>query len=429
MKLFNRLNLVLFAGFAVAYGVAGLFFYKQIDRQYRDELAQASERQMQTAQAVRKFTTEHVRQALLQDSREFHPSAVPSFAANQTMQYLQAIYPGQSYREVALNPTNPGNLAKGWEVDAIKQFQNTNAASLSTITNDGTGLTLHYAKPIKVNSATCLGCHGTPDAAPRTMLTRYGTTSGFGWRLGDTIGAQVVSIPADLAMKRKDETLLHYLSTSLALAAAGFVVLSIALRQAVVRPIESAGDAWRKLASEDPLTGAANRRSLLDVFDLMAKQATQEHPVSLIFVDIDHFKRINDGPGHQAGDEVLRELTRRIQNTIRRSDMLARYGGEEFAILLTDTAEAGAMVLANNLRAALASAPFEVKDQNGNDVSLNVTASFGVTEAHPGDPPEVVLTRADKAVYAAKHRGRDRAVAASTLEATHHTLHPQDQQC
>ncbi|CAH0356050.1 diguanylate cyclase [Aquabacterium sp. CECT 9606] len=429
MNLFNRLNLVLSATFVTVYALAGLFFYKQIDRQYRHDLAEASERQMQTAQAVRKFTTDHVRQALLQDSREFHPSSVPSFAANQTMQYLQATYPGQSYREVALNPTNRHNLAKGWEVDAIKEFQRTNAASLSTITTDSNGMTLHYAKPIKVNSTTCLGCHGTPDAAPGTMLAKYGTISGFGWQLGETIGAQVVSIPADVAMKRRNDTLLHYLSTSLVLAMAGFGILSIALRQAVVRPMESAGDAWRKLASEDPLTGAANRRSLLDVFDLMVKQACSDHPVSVIFVDIDHFKRINDGPGHQAGDDVLRELTRRIQNTIRRADMLARYGGEEFAILLTDTNEAGAMVLANNLRAALASAPFEVKDQNGNDVSLVVTASFGVTEVEQGEASESALTRADKAVYAAKHRGRDRAVAASTLDASTHTPHHQDQPC
>lgn len=417
MRPLTRLNLVLLTVLGTAYAVAALFVYHQADRQYRHELEESSERQMQMAQAVRAYTNDHVRPTLLQDIHEFHPSAVPSFAANQTMRYLQATYPGHVYREVALNPTNPANLAHGWEVQAIQHFRSSPGKILSTITTDAQGaVQFQYAKPITVSSPTCLVCHGSAKAAPATMLTRYGSQHGFGWQLGEVVGAQVVSVPAQWARQRRNRNLLNYLGASLVLMVSGFAALNWTLRKAVVSPIQSAGDNWRRLASEDPLTGAANRRSLMARLNLMLSQAPAEPSFSLVFVDIDHFKLVNDGiGGHQAGDDVLRQMTRRLQNTLRRSDMLGRYGGEEFAVLLPGTSEGEAVQLAEKLRLAVSTPGFALTDQDGQPFTLAVTASFGVAQAHPGDDAVTVLSRADKALYAAKHLGRDRVVAASSL--------------
>jgi len=416
MKLLNRLNLVLLACLGTAYVGAGFYFYRQADQQYLTELQETSERQMQTAQAIRMYTTEHVRQALLKDPDEFHPAAVPSFSANQTMRYLQAVYPGQTYREVALNPTNPANLAKDWEVKAIEHFRVSTDAMLTTMTTDANGEPmLNYAKPIKVASATCLVCHSTADAAPKTLIAKYGREHGFGWQLNEVVAAQVVSVPAAVAKRKRNASLFNYLVSSLTVMLGGFVALNWALRQAVVRPIQSAEKSWRKLASEDPLTGAANRRSLLTVFDLMVSEPISNHPVSVIFADIDHFKLVNDGPGHQAGDEVLKEVTRRIQATIRRADMLGRYGGEEFAIVLPSTTESEALILANKLRQVIAERPFTATDLGGKEVTLDITASFGVAQVGDHEDSAGALARADKALYAAKNGGRNLAVMASDV--------------
>jgi two-component system cell cycle response regulator len=416
MKLLNRLNLVLLTCLGTAYVGAGLYFYKQADQQYLTELQEASERQMQIAQAIRMYTTDHVRKALLKDQNEFHPASVPSFSANQTMHYLQAVYPGQIYREVALNPTNPANLAKGWEVQAIEHFRSSSDSMLTKMTTDKNGEPLlNYAKPIKVSSASCLVCHSTPDAAPKTLIAKYGSEHGFGWQLNEVVAAQVVTVPAAVAKKKRNASLMNYLVSSLTVMVCGFVALNWALRQAVVRPIQSAEKTWRKLASEDPLTGAANRRSLLTVFDLMVSEPISNHPVSVIFADIDHFKRVNDGPGHQAGDEVLREVTRRIQTTIRRADMLGRYGGEEFAIVLPSTTEAEALILANKLKAVIAEKPFTAVDLGGKEITLEITASFGVAQVGETEDSAGALARADKALYAAKNGGRNMAISASAV--------------
>lgn len=417
MKLLTRLNFVLLACLGTAYVGAGLYFYSQADRQYFAELQETSERQMQFAQAVRLFTNDHVRAILKTDPAEFHPAAIPSFAANQTMKYLQEGYPGQLYREASLNPTNPANLAKGWEVEAIKHFQNSPAVRLTTITTDENGQTLlHYARPIRVSSPTCLNCHSTPEAAPKALVAQYGSQHGFGWKLNEVVAAQVVSVPAAIARKKRDLSLFNYLVSSLTVMLGGFVALNWALRQAVVRPIQSAEKTWRKLASEDPLTGAANRRSLLNVFNLTVSKSIGTHPVSVIFADIDHFKRVNDGPGHQAGDEVLREVTRRIQAAIRRADMLGRYGGEEFAIVLPGTTEAEALILANKLKRVIAEKPFAALDLAGQEISLDITASFGVAQVGSHEDSAGALARADAALYAAKNGGRNMAVSASAVE-------------
>lgn len=160
-----------------------------------------------------------------------------------------------------------------------------------------------------------------------------------------------------------------------------------------------------RLASTDPLTGVANRRRFLEQLDLELDRGRRfGDPATLLMLDVDHFKRVNDTHGHAAGDAVLRHLTELSRRSLRRIDLLGRLGGEEFAVLLPGTAREGAALLAERLRRQVAETP--AHDGKG---TIRVTVSIGLTEFGPDDAaPDTVLARADAALYRAKQAGRNR---------------------
>jgi len=164
----------------------------------------------------------------------------------------------------------------------------------------------------------------------------------------------------------------------------------------------------KQLGLLDPLTGINNRR----FFDQRVQEEVtlaqrNDTPLSCLFIDLDHFKNINDTHGHQAGDEILKQVAAIFNDTMRTSDVLARYGGEEFVILLANTTSQAAYEIAERLRAIVADNPFPVSPSE----SLTVTLSIGLSTL--GDNNHITTTQhlvsfADQAVYAAKESGRNR---------------------
>jgi diguanylate cyclase (GGDEF)-like protein len=158
------------------------------------------------------------------------------------------------------------------------------------------------------------------------------------------------------------------------------------------------------LAITDPLTGLYNRRYFFSIahreFDRSRRYG---YPLSIIMLDIDHFKQVNDRYGHGVGDAVLREAAQRCLRSVREVDLLARYGGEEFVALVIETGPAQAKLVAERFRLAIADEPFTV-----NGVSVSITASIGVSSLGDDcDDLDCLLMRADQALYAAKEAGRD----------------------
>ena len=162
-------------------------------------------------------------------------------------------------------------------------------------------------------------------------------------------------------------------------------------------------------AATDALTGLANRRAIQDTLRRMVAQAARSgQPLSAVALDLDHFKQINDRFGHDKGDDVLAAVAQTLTATLRTSDFVGRQGGEEFIVLLPDTGREGALVAAENLRAEIAR--IEIPG-----VELAITASLGVA-VMPADAldAESLLRHADRALYAAKDRGRNRVEAAES---------------
>jgi diguanylate cyclase (GGDEF)-like protein len=170
----------------------------------------------------------------------------------------------------------------------------------------------------------------------------------------------------------------------------------------------------RRLSLTDALTGAYNRRHLLEELPLELERALRhDHPMALAICDIDHFKRINDTYGHQAGDEVLRAFAALLMDSLRDIDWVARFGGEEFVIVLPATDQAGALQVAEKLRRRV-----EELAVRAGDATIRLTSSFGVASvkaAWPAQPlPEALIELADLCLYRSKQGGRNR-VTGDTL--------------
>jgi two-component system cell cycle response regulator len=165
-----------------------------------------------------------------------------------------------------------------------------------------------------------------------------------------------------------------------------------------------------ELAVTDQLTGLHNRRYMTSQLDALVRRAAAGgDPVAVLVIDIDHFKKVNDGFGHDVGDEVLSEFAVRLASNVRAIDLPVRHGGEEFVVVMPDTDLEDARRIAERIRLHVAGAPFRVM---GGQELLSVTISIGVAcSAGPEDTSNALMKRADEAVYEAKSRGRNRVIA------------------
>ncbi len=168
----------------------------------------------------------------------------------------------------------------------------------------------------------------------------------------------------------------------------------------------------QRLSLTDGLTGTWNRRYFQMQFrQVLATAARFNRPFSLLMLDLDHFKKLNDSFGHQRGDAILIEFSRRVKETLREVDTLARYGGEEFIVLLPETDDDGARITGEKIREAIRSQPFG----SLGDEPVPVTVSVGVANnPRNGDTFDTLVEAADRALYAAKQAGRDRVMVADT---------------
>lgn len=188
----------------------------------------------------------------------------------------------------------------------------------------------------------------------------------------------------------------------------GALVLCLGLADGVLA-IRGERDSALRLAGQDPLTGTLNRSTLMHHLDRLMEEARLQHePLSVVFLDLDHFKRVNDRYGHATGDACLVAVVQVIQAELRQHDVLGRYGGEEFAIVLPGAGAAHANGVAERIRRHVERGCRVLRGH-----AVDLTVSLGIAEFHPGrDTRAALLERADLAMYAAKSGGRNRVQVA-----------------
>ncbi|MEO0381592.1 MAG: DUF3365 domain-containing protein, partial [Pseudomonadota bacterium] len=208
MGLRLKYNIVLALACLLGFGAAGGVSYLILQRFAEDEIKQSINLVHANANAVRYYTLNSITPLLSEDNDIlFLPETVTSFAARTVFSQVQEQFPEYSYKEAALNPTNPSDLPTRLEASMIERFRaDPSLTEISTVVEGDAGQFLTVAYPVTIKQEGCLRCHSTPEAAPPAMVDLYGSENGFGWQLGETVGAQIISAPMSLVKQRTYET-------------------------------------------------------------------------------------------------------------------------------------------------------------------------------------------------------------------------------
>lgn len=239
MKLLAKFNLVYLLVMSLGIALSGYIARNLLQENAQQEVVGSARMLMEKALAVRAYTNTQVKPLLAaQMAQEFLPQTVPSYAATEVLNALLSKHPEFAYKEATLNPTNPRDRATSWEVDIVGQFR-TSAELKETVGTRETpaGPSLYIARPLRITDPACLACHSSVDAAPATMVAKYGPANGFGWNLNEVIGAQIVSVPLGVPLQRADQTFKVFITSLVAVFVAVGIVLNLMVWMLVVRPV------------------------------------------------------------------------------------------------------------------------------------------------------------------------------------------------
>jgi len=239
MKLIWKFNLVLLGIFVLGFLIAGYISYRALQSNAREEILQNARLMMESALSARNYTIAQVKPLLdTQMKYQFLPQTVPAYAATEQFNELRKKHPDYAYTEATLHPSHPRNRAAAWEADVGYVFRHTSSTTEIIGERDTpTGRSLYLARPIQVKSAACLTCHSTVDAAPKTMLDLYGNANGFGWKMEEVIGAQIVSVPMTVPIERAKKTFTTFMGSLAVVFIAIFVLLNLMLYTMVIRRV------------------------------------------------------------------------------------------------------------------------------------------------------------------------------------------------
>ncbi len=239
MGLKAKFNLAMLVAFLVGLALAAGMSWRIVHENARREVLQEAAIMMAQASAIRDYTAKEIEPLLADQIKvRFLPHTVPSWAAQTNLRTMEKQFPDYTYKEAALNPTNPADRATDWESSIIAEFNRQPSLTEFTSTRDApTGPILSISQPIRITDKDCLACHSTPAAAPASMIDLYGSANGFGWKLGDVIGAQIVSVPMRVALDRASEAFKVYLGGLAVVFIVMIVLLNLLLHFVIVQPI------------------------------------------------------------------------------------------------------------------------------------------------------------------------------------------------
>ena len=290
MNLTTKINLILGATFLVALLLVGINSYLLTEDSALQQVTDQAELIMQEALALRSYTVNEIRPLLNQSNDDkFHPQTIPAYAAMQTANLLRQSRPNYSYKEAVFNPTNTRDKATPAEEGIIRQFIADPDLTKLVVSQEVNGIkTLRISYPIRIINPRCLACHSTPEAAPAAMRASYGDTGGFGWKLNEVVGTQMVVVPYTLPAELARKTFISFLISLAVIFLLLFFVINITIRKLVLKPVlrltrmadelskGNLNSAEIKVTGKDELaemSAAFNRmrRSVIKVVQLMRK--------------------------------------------------------------------------------------------------------------------------------------------------------------
>lgn len=284
----------------------------------------------------------------------------------------------------SLNPLNPDNKPDEFERTALNKFE-TGLTEYYQLERSSTWATFRFMAPL-LTEQECLSCHGAQ-----------------GYKLGDVRGGISISLPANGVISEIMATRVYTAIAAIALLALLLsVIIYISLH--FVKDLKKSEKRLVELATTDSLTGILNRGEGMRRFQQeISRSLRKQEPMSILIIDIDHFKLVNDKYGHQVGDHVLRMIVSNLKAILRNYDIICRYGGEEFLVMLPNTEMEKALETAERLRQLIAETPIEIRG----DTNIPLTISLGASALQAKDSLDSMIYRADNALYLAKEKGRN----------------------
>ena len=289
----------------------------------------------------------------------------------------------------SLNPLNPANAPDPFETDALRKFAAGAKESFSYESRDD-DVYFRYMAPL-VTEQSCLACHAQQ-----------------GYKEGDIRGGiSVTSSATETAGKIKESRLFLIFAAILIISLILAIIYLVA--RSFITDLRTAETKLVEMATQDFLTGLLNRRETFRRLDEELQRSRRlATPFSVLLLDLDHFKQVNDVHGHSAGDLVLQAVAAALRQGVRPYDLCCRYGGEEFLVILPETALEDAAGIAERLRRDIEN----LKITAAKETALQITASFGAAALLGHETIDQLIARADEAMYTAKSSGRNRVCLA-----------------
>jgi len=253
MKLKAKFNVVIMAIFAVGLLVTGYLSYAILHANAHKDAVERATLVMEAATAIQAYTQGEVAALLAPHMGEkFLPQSVAAYAAIQALNKMGDSYAEYSYKAAVLNPTNPRDKAFEWEADVVDAFRaKTSSKRIVGVRPTTHGDSLYLARPIKITDKACLDCHGNPADAPKTLLKKYGPANGFGWKLNEIIGAQIVSVPLGGALGEARLAFVVFMGLLVVMFATFIIVLNAMLKSIVIRPATTMSEIADKVSKGD----------------------------------------------------------------------------------------------------------------------------------------------------------------------------------
>ena len=275
MKLLLKFNLIFVLVMALGVAVSGYISRNMLQAQAQEEVLASARLMMEQASAVRSYTSGQITKLLADQMKDvFLPQSVPSYSATEVLATVRSKHPEYGYKEATLNPTNLRDRADGWEVDIVNSFRN-NADLKEFVGQRDTpgGRSLYVSRPLRITDGACLRCHSSVEAAPQTMVAKYGPANGFGWQLNEVIGAQVVSVPMALPLQRAAQSFNLFIGSLVGVFLVVGIVLNVMIWVVVVRPVTQLSALADRVSQGDLAAADFDSRSRDEIGTLAASFA------------------------------------------------------------------------------------------------------------------------------------------------------------
>jgi HAMP domain-containing protein len=277
LKLGKKFTILLLLIFALGVVLSGVALATALNRNAQNEITSKALMLIGTMNSVRDYTDTQIKPELNDKlGAEFLPQVVPAFSAREVFEKLRAdkAFSDFFYKEATLNPTNLRDRADDFETALVNRFiSDTNLKELRGFRSLPGGDFFYIARPLTVSDSSCLECHSTPAAAPKSMIERYGTAYGFGWKLNQIIAAQIISVPANTVFQSAHQSFLLIMGIFALIFAAAILMVNFWLKRYIVRPLNRMARVAEAVSMGD--TDADFERASNDEVGILAEAFTR----------------------------------------------------------------------------------------------------------------------------------------------------------